>query len=117
VLSHQWALPRINLDLCTKCGLCAESCPGHAVDMTDDGPAFVRPLDCTYCTECEAACPEGAIRCEFVVGCAGEECDEHIVSSKVFWLGSSRDADEFRDSDLRQGLKESNHGQTTDCQD
>ena len=67
VSSQQWALPRINLELCTRCGVCAENCPGHAVDMTDDGPAFARPQDCTYCAECEEVCPTAAIRCEFVV--------------------------------------------------
>ena len=83
--SQQWALPRINQELCIRCGLCADCCPGHAVDMAEDGPAFARPTDCTYCAECEEACPTGAIQCEFVV--------------------------EWEDE------KETNHGETTDCQD
>jgi len=61
------ALPRIDLVLCTRCGVCVSLCPGHAVEMADEGPHFARPLDCTYCAECEATCPAGAIRCEYAI--------------------------------------------------
>jgi ferredoxin len=60
-----WVLPEINLALCTRCGLCVQQCPTQAVEMRADGPAIVRPDACTYCTDCEAICPQGAVRCEF----------------------------------------------------
>ncbi len=63
----EWALPHINLELCTRCGACVEQCPGHAVAMTADGPSFVQPFNCTYCATCEGVCPQGAIACTYVV--------------------------------------------------
>jgi NAD-dependent dihydropyrimidine dehydrogenase PreA subunit len=35
--------------------------------MTDEGPRIARPGDCTYCTDCEAVCPEGAIQCGYEI--------------------------------------------------
>ena len=66
---EEWALPQINSDLCTRCGICAEQCPGHAVEMTADGPSFVQPFNCTYCARCDEVCPEGAITCTYVIVC------------------------------------------------
>ncbi len=60
-------LPQINQALCTRCGACVEVCPAHVLAMTAEGPAFVHPEDCLYCTDCEAICPVGAIRCEFII--------------------------------------------------
>ena len=63
-----WSLPAINPELCTACGLCAESCPEHALDMLpQQGPVFTRPQNCTYCMICEDVCPEHAIRCELEI--------------------------------------------------
>ncbi len=55
------SLPQFNQALCTRCGNCIEGCPTHATDMREDGPVIARPEDCTYCAECEALCPDGAI--------------------------------------------------------
>jgi formate hydrogenlyase subunit 6/NADH:ubiquinone oxidoreductase subunit I len=60
-----WALPQIDLERCNRCGQCVERCPTQAVDMTAEGPRISRRGDCTYCTECEAVCPEGAITCGY----------------------------------------------------
>jgi len=62
-----WALPQIDLQRCNRCGVCVERCPTRAVDMTDEGPRIARPGDCTYCTACEAVCPEGAIHCGYEI--------------------------------------------------
>ena len=62
-----WTLPEIDSDLCNQCGRCIEYCPSRAVEMTQSGPVIVRPGDCTYCTECEAVCPQGAIRCGYEI--------------------------------------------------
>jgi MinD superfamily P-loop ATPase len=62
-----WALPEINLDLCSRCGKCAVQCPTHAVAMVEDQPSIVRPADCNYCADCESVCPEGAITCTFEI--------------------------------------------------
>jgi len=58
----QQGLPFINFTRCDLCGKCVAGCPEDALIMTDDGPAFKQPLTCTYCTDCEALCPLGAIR-------------------------------------------------------
>lgn len=55
-------LPIINLTLCNRCSQCAMQCPEHALVMTDRGPEYADPITCTYCLDCEALCPTGAIR-------------------------------------------------------
>ena len=62
-----WALPTIDLSRCTRCGACVTGCPTGAVEMGPDGPFIARPADCSYCTDCEALCPEGAISCPLVI--------------------------------------------------
>jgi NAD-dependent dihydropyrimidine dehydrogenase PreA subunit len=54
-------LPLIDLRRCNGCGLCADLCPGHAVELRGGKAAIVRPEDCSFCDVCEAYCPEGAI--------------------------------------------------------
>ncbi|MHB1415476.1 MAG: ATP-binding protein [Chloroflexota bacterium] len=60
-------LPDIDYGRCEGCGICAESCPGNAVEVIDGRAVIVRPDDCTYCAECEGLCPQGAISCPFEV--------------------------------------------------
>lgn len=66
---NDFALPIIDLTLCSGCGACAAACPEHALMITVDSqqPAFVEPYACTYCTECEAVCPENAIHCPLTI--------------------------------------------------
>lgn len=75
---QEWALPQIDLELCTRCGACVEQCPGQAVEMTAAGPLFVRSFDCSYCALCEEICPEGAITCTYVI-VWGSNSQEHAV--------------------------------------
>jgi ferredoxin len=63
----EWVVPDIDLAVCTRCGLCVELCPAHAVVMTENGPRFNQPEACTYCGDCESICPEGAIARSFVI--------------------------------------------------
>jgi formate hydrogenlyase subunit 6/NADH:ubiquinone oxidoreductase subunit I len=68
-----WLLPIIDDKTCIACGLCAEQCPGHAVDMAPAGPVIPRPAACTYCGLCEDLCPVGAISLEYEILVPGTE--------------------------------------------
>jgi NAD-dependent dihydropyrimidine dehydrogenase PreA subunit len=61
------AVPEIDLNKCTRCGDCVEQCATNAVALMNNKVAIVRPEDCNYCTDCEAICPSGAIRCPFEI--------------------------------------------------
>ena len=50
---------------CMECGSCVESCPGHILEMTDDGPAVAYPSQCWHCGCCRIACPTGSISYRF----------------------------------------------------
>ncbi|MBI4334510.1 MAG: 4Fe-4S binding protein [Chloroflexi bacterium] len=59
------AYPEIDLTKCDGCGVCIDSCPAGAAAMIGD--RLVISEDCTYCTDCEALCPAGAISCPFEI--------------------------------------------------
>jgi ferredoxin/flavodoxin len=47
-------------ETCTRCGWCADHCPVHNIEMTDDGIEF---LDhCMLCMRCYSFCPSQAIQ-------------------------------------------------------
>ena len=60
-MTDDWALPQIDMDRCTGCGMCETYCPTQAVDLVEGWPVIARPEDCAYCGLCEEACPENAI--------------------------------------------------------
>jgi ferredoxin len=64
---NEWVLPEIDLELCDRCGVCVTGCPTEAVDMGPNGPCIARPEDCTYCAQCDAICPNGAITCRYEI--------------------------------------------------
>jgi ferredoxin len=61
------AVPKIDVEKCIGSGKCVEQCPTNAVELVDGKAVIVRPSDCNYCTDCEAICPSGAIRCSFEI--------------------------------------------------
>ena len=64
---ENWALPEIDLVLCSRCGICVERCPTSAVQMGPQGPFIALPAGCTYCADCEALCPQHAITCVYEI--------------------------------------------------
>lgn len=54
------AVPVVNADMCTACGICADDCPNSCYDI-EDVAVLSRPQDCTECGICVDACPNGAI--------------------------------------------------------
>lgn len=55
---------QINIEKCTTCRLCAESCPVRIIEL-NPYPSF-READCIYCYNCQRACPAEAIECNWV---------------------------------------------------
>lgn len=56
--------PTVNVDMCSGCQTCWETCPSDVYDWDDSigNPVVARPNDCVvYCIGCTRACPEDAI--------------------------------------------------------
>jgi len=50
----------MNLDACTGCGVCVETCPAGAMCLVA-GKAVINTELCTVCQACIGVCPTGAI--------------------------------------------------------
>jgi len=51
---------QVDVETCTGCETCVESCPVEAIKMVD-GKAQVDPDTCVDCGQCVDACPTQAI--------------------------------------------------------
>ena len=60
-------MPIIDLDLCDGCGICISVCYCKALVLVEGVIEVVETEECGYCTECEAVCPTGAIRCPYEI--------------------------------------------------
>ena len=54
------AIPKVNEEMCTACGICVDDCPEGCYDL-EDVAKLARPDDCSECDICVDACPNGAI--------------------------------------------------------
>lgn len=52
---------RVDIELCTGCGACAEACPVDAIKI-QDGKAQVDDEACLECGICVGKCPKQAMR-------------------------------------------------------
>lgn len=50
---------------CRECQSCVESCPGHILEMGEDGPYVAYPDQCWHCGCCRVACPTSSIAYRF----------------------------------------------------
>lgn len=55
------AMAMINDEKCTKCGLCSEACPVHAIIKADNNIPILNASKCIGCGNCKKACHFGAI--------------------------------------------------------
>jgi len=60
---YSGVIAKIDQDVCTKCGKCAEVCRFDAIPVID-GQYVVQPLDCEGCGYCARVCPADAITME-----------------------------------------------------
>ena len=60
-------MPSIDRDRCNGCGLCVSVCDCNAFVISSDIVTVIETELCGWCTECEAICPNGAIRCPFEI--------------------------------------------------
>lgn len=60
-LYHAPTVAKVNLNLCTGCGMCVEVCPYEAL-ILKDGKAEVNEILCEGCGTCSATCLRAAIQ-------------------------------------------------------
>ncbi|MFW6172353.1 MAG: DUF362 domain-containing protein [Elusimicrobiota bacterium] len=52
--------PKVNMHLCSECGMCAKICPVNAIELKTGEP-FINKNNCIKCFCCAERCPEKAI--------------------------------------------------------
>ncbi|MFH0769319.1 MAG: 4Fe-4S dicluster domain-containing protein [Chloroflexota bacterium] len=65
-------MPDLDSELCNGCGLCLVVCHGGGITEYGDKVRISETPNCDYCSICEAVCPQGAIRCGYII-VSGEE--------------------------------------------
>ncbi len=55
------AVPRVDTDKCTGCGICEQNCPTGAIRVVE-GKAVINSSLCTGCGNCIRVCPVGAVK-------------------------------------------------------
>ena len=55
------AIPEIDKDECSGCGICVEACGSGVIDIVGSTAAVVNEDDCCGCGSCAEECPIGAL--------------------------------------------------------
>lgn len=53
--------PTIDIDECSGCGICVDTCPNGVLDIVGSVASVVNEDSCDGCGECMEECPLGAI--------------------------------------------------------
>jgi Pyruvate/2-oxoacid:ferredoxin oxidoreductase delta subunit len=95
-------------DRCTGCGLCAEHCPNHAIEMRGGGE-HRRPywtFRCESCMRCMAYCPTHAVEANYLLGVAAYLVAAAIPTTALLtWLAARVPALAFLDGTPRWALE------------
>jgi NAD-dependent dihydropyrimidine dehydrogenase PreA subunit len=61
------SIESVDMELCTGCGICVDSCPTDVLRMDNEKRKAViqYPDDCTFCRWCMIDCPEDAISADY----------------------------------------------------
>lgn len=51
----------VDLEKCTRCGLCSQVCPSGIIRVNENGPLLIAPKACIRCGHCVAVCPHAAL--------------------------------------------------------
>ncbi len=73
--------PDIDIEKCMGCGACVDACLRQGLKIVDNVVTFVGENKCTWCGNCEASCPTGAITCPYDVIYDDHEDDCHCGHS------------------------------------
>ncbi len=60
-------MPEIDAEKCNGCGLCLNVCSCKALRLVNNVITIQETTECGWCTQCEAACPYGAISCAYEI--------------------------------------------------
>lgn len=60
-------MPVIDPKKCDGCGLCVDVCHCNALAIVNNIITIIETVECDWCTDCELACPTGAISCPFEI--------------------------------------------------
>lgn len=52
---------KVDLEKCTRCGLCAKVCPSGIIQEREQGPTLIWDKACIRCGHCVAICPQAAM--------------------------------------------------------
>jgi ferredoxin len=78
-------------DRCTGCGLCAEHCPNHAIEMRgrDDVRRPYWTFRCESCMRCMAFCPTRAVEANYLLAIGAYVAAAMIPTSAILvWLAA-----------------------------
>jgi uncharacterized protein len=75
---HDGSYPIYQKDACTYCGVCAEVCPFHAINVNEDSWEYIE-TKCFGCSVCVGTCPSKALQnqeadLQFLLACSAKAC-------------------------------------------
>lgn len=73
--AYKW-LPVVNEDSCSGCSKCVEACDHQCLELVWSYAKLQRPVDCGSEGTCMDACPEDAIRMEWIASAGNHNMGE-----------------------------------------